>query len=75
MLLLPLVIIFPSTRHKPTDGIEGFFRLFPKVIIMSYILSTLLAHNKLIYIAFEVLLKFDILLFYSGSLRRCMGRL
>lgn len=48
-------------------------RLFPKVIIMSYILSTLPAHNKLIYIAFEFLLKFDILLFYSGSRRRCMG--
>ena len=67
------VTIFPSNRRKPTDGIEGFMRLFPKVIIVSYILSTLLAHNKLIYTAFELPLKFDILLFYSGSLRRCMG--
>ena len=71
----PLSYNLPSNGHKPTDGIEGLIWLFPKVITMSYILSTLLAHNKLIYLAFEVLLKFNILLFYSGSLRRGVGRL
>ena len=50
-----------SLRRKPTNDMEGFVRLFSKVIIMPYILSTFLAHNKLIYLAFEVLLKFRIL--------------